>query len=144
MWDAVDLVARRVAPGGLLFVALYNDQGARSRFWKRVKRTYVALPRALRTPFAVVVMAPFELRACARALLRGEPGAYLRSWTQYWQGRGMSKWHDLIDWVGGYPYEVATPEAVERFLCERGFEPVRSRRTTSLGCNEFVLRRVRD
>jgi len=38
MWRALEHVARLVAEGGLLFVALYNDQGARSRFWARVKR----------------------------------------------------------------------------------------------------------
>jgi 2-polyprenyl-6-hydroxyphenyl methylase/3-demethylubiquinone-9 3-methyltransferase len=144
MWDAVDLVARRVAPGGLFFVALYNDQGARSRFWRGVKRTYVALPRPLQVPFALLAVAPFELYAFARALARGDPGGYVRTWTQYWQGRGMSKWHDIQDWVGGYPFEVATPAEVERFLAERGFEALRSRRTTSLGCNEFVVRRARD
>ena len=29
------------------------------------------------------------------------------SWTQYRSSRGMSRWHDLVDWVGGYPFEVA-------------------------------------
>ncbi|MGH8511739.1 MAG: hypothetical protein ACREU9_02645 [Gammaproteobacteria bacterium] len=25
---------------------------------------------------------------------------------------GMSYWHDLIDWIGGYPFEVAKPEEI--------------------------------
>ncbi len=143
MWDALDLVGRRVSPGGLLFVALYNDQGARSRFWKRVKRAYAALPQLLRVPFVLLVMAPLEILAFARALIRGDPRAYVASWTGYRHGRGMSKWHDMVDWVGGYPFEVATPGEVERFCAERGFDPLRTRRTTSLGCNEFVFRRAR-
>ncbi len=28
-------------------------------------------------------------------------------WRNYKSIRGMSKWYDLVDWVGGYPFEVA-------------------------------------
>jgi hypothetical protein len=35
--------------------------------------------------------------------------------------RGMSPWRDLIDWVGGYPFEVAKPEAILDFYLRRGF-----------------------
>ena len=34
----------------------------------------------------------------------------------------MSRWHDLVDWVGGYPFEVARPEEIFRFFPARGFE----------------------
>jgi hypothetical protein len=26
------------------------------------------------------------------------------------ENRGMSPWRDRMDWVGGYPFEVASPE----------------------------------
>lgn len=70
------------------------------------------------------------------------PGDYVRSWTEYRKNRGMSRWHDLIDWVGGYPFEVAKPEQVFDRLSERGFE-LRRLKTCGggLGCNEFVFRR---
>lgn len=29
--------------------------------------------------------------------------------------RGMSPWRDVVDWVGGYPFEVARPEQVFDF-----------------------------
>ena len=47
-----------------------------------------------------------------RSLMLLKPGEYLRSWTQYDQNRGMNRWRDVIDWVGGYPYEVAKPEEI--------------------------------
>ena len=31
----------------------------------------------------------------------------------------MSVWHDLVDWVGGYPFEVAKPEEVFDFYTEK-------------------------
>src|SRR5262249_17263995 len=33
-----------VAAGGRLFIAIYNDQGARSRRWRAIKRLYNRLP----------------------------------------------------------------------------------------------------
>jgi hypothetical protein len=24
-------------------------------------------------------------------------------------GRGMSSWRDMVDWIGGYPFEVCSP-----------------------------------
>ena len=53
----------------------------------------------------------------------------------------MSRWHDLVDWVGGYPFEVARPEEILDFVRPRGFEL--ERLTTcggGLGCNQFVFR----
>ena len=44
MWRALEHAALPVAPGGKLFVALYNDQGLQSRIWKRIKRTYCSGP----------------------------------------------------------------------------------------------------
>ena len=40
MWEALENVAHSVKPGGTLFISIYNDQGARSKFWWRVKRLY--------------------------------------------------------------------------------------------------------
>ena len=55
----------------------------------------------------------------------------------------MSRWHDHIDWVGGYPFEVAKPEQVFDFYQKRGFE-LKKMRTSGGGhvCNEFVLKKA--
>jgi len=41
----------------------------------------------------------------------------------------------------GYLYEVARPEEIADFYRERGFQLERLQTTSSLACNEFVLRR---
>jgi 2-polyprenyl-6-hydroxyphenyl methylase/3-demethylubiquinone-9 3-methyltransferase len=52
----------------------------------------------------------------------------------------MSFWQDLIDWVGGYPFEVATPEQIFDFYRERGFLLTRLHTCGGgLGCNQFVF-----
>jgi 2-polyprenyl-6-hydroxyphenyl methylase/3-demethylubiquinone-9 3-methyltransferase len=55
----------------------------------------------------------------------------------------MEAWAGVVDWVGGWPYEVATPGAVFAFLHERGFILEHLTSTSGLGCNEFVLRKER-
>lgn len=134
MWDALDKVCTLVRPRGLLFIALYNDQGAISHWWTAVKRLYNrstvarALLIAAYTPYFV------WLRWLYRRLSGRGP-----------VGRGMTLWHDMLDWLGGYPFEVATPEAAFRFVQARGFE---LRRMISAGgtggCNEFVFERGTD
>jgi 2-polyprenyl-6-hydroxyphenyl methylase/3-demethylubiquinone-9 3-methyltransferase len=144
MWRGLDNVCQRVARGGRLWIAIYNDQGRASRVWGWVKRAYVRLPG----PFKWAVLLPALLRlwgpTVARDALRGEP---LRSWRSYAVeagARGMHPWRDLVDWVGGYPFEVATPDEIIGFCEERGFEVSRTKLCGSgLGCNEFVFERRR-
>ena len=38
----------------------------------------------------------------------------------------MDFWFDVIDWVGGYPYEYATSEEVETIVTGGGFQLRRS------------------
>ena len=52
----------------------------------------------------------------------------------------MSIWYDAADWLGGLPYEYATPEEISAFMSLRGGTLVRSFVTTRSGCNEFVFR----
>jgi 2-polyprenyl-6-hydroxyphenyl methylase/3-demethylubiquinone-9 3-methyltransferase len=136
MWQALDQVAGSVRPGGKLFIAIYNDQGTRSRRWLAVKKTYNRLPPALRFTIVLPSFVVLYWRRMVKDLLAGKPGRTFRQQRD----RGMSLWRDLIDWVGGYPFEVARPEQIFDFYLERGFQLVKL--TTcggSLGCNEFVF-----
>ena len=142
MWDALANAAIPVGPGGKLFVAIYNDTGSQARRWHWIKRTYNELPGVARVPFAVAVSAPAELKALTAAILRRRPGDYIRSWTEYSRRRGMSRWHDILDWVGGYPYEYAAPEEIFDFYRARGFQLTKMKcGGVGLGCNEFVFER---
>lgn len=118
--------------GGMLFVAIYNDQYWISRYWTFVKRAYNRWP-VLR-PVVVGLHTPYLIggRWTARKLSgRGK------------LDRGMHIWHDMIDWLGGYPFEVATPEAVFEYFHQYGFQ-LKKLKTCSgrMGCNQFVFERV--
>src|SRR5205085_3576565 len=127
------------APGGLLYVSVYNDQGRASKRWARVKRLYGRVPRPLRPIYAALVWLPFELREAADGV-RSSPRAYLRTWTD--RERGMSRWHDIVDWVGGFPFEVARPEEVFERARSHGLELLGLKTAGgSLANNEFLFRR---
>lgn len=145
MWKALDNARLPVALGGRLFVAIYNDTGSQATRWKWIKRKYNSLPRAMRLPFTLAVAAPDEAKAILRSLLLLRPQEYVQSWTQYYQRRGMSRWHDIVDWVGGYPYEVATPDEIFDFYSARGFRLTKLKcGGVGLGCNEFVFVKEED
>ena len=129
-----------VASGGKLFIAIYNDQGTASRRWTKVKKFYNEAPRGLR--FLAVWPSFWVLywRRLVKDFLRGRPFQTIRDYGK--NQRGMSFWQDLIDWVGGYPFEVAKPEQIFDFYRKRGF--ILTRLLTSAGtpgCNEFVFER---
>jgi 2-polyprenyl-3-methyl-5-hydroxy-6-metoxy-1,4-benzoquinol methylase len=141
LWTAFDLATEAVAPGGALFIAIYNDQGPRSRVWTSIKRGYNRLPASLRLPYTLAIMGPRELLVLAKAMAQLRPDRYVRGWTHYRSARGMSRWHDIVDWIGGYPFEVATPEAILARGREHGLVLERMVTRQGLGCNEFVFRR---
>ena len=145
MWRAINLAAGRVASGGVFWLAIYNDQGPISGLWRRIKQLYVWLPRWLQTPYVVLVGGVYYsqriLRRLALMIVAGLTGSgSIRDALPQKDGRGMSRWTDLVDWIGGYPFEVAKPEDVIHFLRDRGFRLTHLKTCGGgLGCNEFVL-----
>ena len=142
MWTALENAHLPVRSGGKLFIAIYNDTGSQSARWRRIKKTYNDLPPLLKTPFAILVSIPNEAKTFIRSAFTNGLVDYFQSWTKGNKRRGMNRWHDLIDWVGGYPYEVAKPEDIFDFFRARGFTLTRLRcGAVGLGCNEFVFKR---
>jgi 2-polyprenyl-6-hydroxyphenyl methylase/3-demethylubiquinone-9 3-methyltransferase len=140
MWKALCNAAGRVLDGGRLFVAIYNDTGSQSKRWHRIKATYCKLPRFLKTPFAVLVSFPEEVKRILSFTVQGKPFAYLAEWRNCRNSRGMNRWHDIIDWVGGFPYEYAGPSKLFTFFRDRGFRLVNMKcDNVGLGCNEMVF-----
>ncbi len=136
MWQALENVLSPVAAGGQLCIAIYNDTGTQSARWKLIKKAYNRLPRVVRLPFVVIVVAPNAMKELLRTALSWRWREYLRSCSE----RGMTRWRDAVDWVGGYPYEVATPDAIFDFYKARGCALQKLKcGGVGLGCNEFVF-----
>lgn len=115
MHKALVNAVKCVKSGGLIALAIYNDQGRKSKLWSKIKRTYNCLPKPLKLPYLLLVGMPIEL---LKMLNKGGPVAYYRYFKQYPEVslRGMSNWNDLVDWIGCYPFEVAKPEEIFDFF----------------------------
>ena len=56
--------------------------------------------------------------------------------------RGMDFLHNVVDWIGGYPYEYASINEITKFITVLGFETLKiNPASVPTGCNEFVFRK---
>jgi len=141
MWEALKNAERLVADKGILFISLYNNQGAMSKVWTFHKKMYNRLPGFLKWVYGFAVMGSREVASFLWNLILLRPMQYLRYWTTP-TFRGMNHYYDLVDWIGGYPFEVSTPDEIFKFYFDKGYE-LKILKTCGggLGCNEFVFQK---
>ncbi len=135
---ALAMAVSAVNQNGRLFVAIYNDQGLKSTLWTKVKKTYCRNVLGRYTVTSVFVPL-FAIQSVMIGLIkfRNPTGVF----TTHRAKRGMSIYHDWIDWLGGYPFEVATPKRIFDFYRRAGFRLTQLVTTNRLGCNQFVFER---
>lgn len=145
MWKALKKASDFVVPDGKLIIAIYKKSPL-CGIWRIEKSIYSRLPSILQFP----ITALFSTLYLTGLLVKGtNPVKYVKSYQSY---RGMNFWHDMIDWLGGYPYESATPEEIKRFFSELGFrivaeyntEPVKAFGLFGCGCAEYVFSRSKN
>ncbi len=142
MDDAIGNAASLVKNGGTLCIAIYNDQGAASGRWTMIKNTYHRLPQALRPAWVVAIAAIYEAKFALARLIHGRNPLPFADWAAKNRDRGMSAWYDWVDWVGGLPFEVSTPERLIESLAVQGFRIQRLKTVgKGWGCNEYVFTR---
>ena len=140
MWQALENVVPLVAKGGRLFISIYNNQGFASFFWAALKKFYNRSSRPLKWLIVLSMGGYFEFRWAVARLIRYRYPFTLKYWPQKKKYRGMSVWHDLVDWVGGFPFEVAKPEEIFEFYRKREFELANLKTCAGgIGCNEYVF-----
>lgn len=102
MWNAIRNSVRAVKPGGIFHVALY--------------RSGCKFPKSLDEKYAF----KFATKKQKIQMLYDRAGQKIFSVKK---GRGMNKFHDALDWLGGLPYDVADPEVLFSWLKDQyGFE----------------------
>jgi 2-polyprenyl-6-hydroxyphenyl methylase/3-demethylubiquinone-9 3-methyltransferase len=132
MQRAIRNAASLVGPGGHLVIAIYASHWS-SGAWTAIKRLYNNSCAGIQRLMIAVLW----------------PVIYIAKWlvtrrNPLWQSRGMDFYYDVVDWVGGYPYEYATIEEVKNLLNPLGFRLERIIPTTvPTGCNEFVFKSER-
>lgn len=140
MMKALEIVGTKVANGGILYIAIYNRQQYWSTFYKLMKFTYVRAPFFIKWLIAGSYISFQIAKGLVKdALFFRNP---LNRYIDKMNDRGMAVFYDWLDWVGGYPFEVASPEEIFDFYHERNFELLRMRTMGGgLGCNEFMFKK---
>jgi SAM-dependent methyltransferase len=140
MWLGIENALQRVAPNGKLFIAIYNDQGVKSHLWWLIKWFYNKLPWPLNKIYGYSLGFMVHFLNIVRYTIRLKPMAAIGPLIRK-NRRGMSVRYDLLDWMGGFPFEFATYELLENYMRVRGFKLMNGKRATSLGCHEMVFER---
>jgi SAM-dependent methyltransferase len=143
MRKAIRSASLLVAKEGVFAFALYRKT-ALCWLWTIEKRWFCrGSPRAQRVACALYV----NSMRFAFALLARNFREYL---SNYRSNRGMDYFHDVRDWLGGYPYESISPTQVDKELGSLGFTRLNSNvRRYSIGlfgsgCNEYLYARHRN
>ena len=137
MYKALELVEKNVAENGKLFISLYNDQGFTSKIWYMIKRTYVNSPFLIKQ--LILFLCYFRLwgPTTIKDFIKLRP---FYTWKEYGRQRGMSPKYDVVDWVGGYPFEVSKPEEIIDFFIEKGYLLQKLKTCQGgKGCNEYLF-----
>jgi 2-polyprenyl-3-methyl-5-hydroxy-6-metoxy-1,4-benzoquinol methylase len=135
MYRALRAAVGLVAPNGQFLFALYRRTYL-CWFWKMEKRWYAGASQAAQALARSVFVRAFRLAS------RGNFDSYV---SGYRKSRGMDFYHDVHDWLGGWPYESISPAETDAFMRQLGLHQVRSfvypGKVTGIfgsGCDEYV------
>lgn len=138
LWGALQNIQAPLHEGGVLFLAIYNDQGLMSKFWKGVKQIYCFHPIGKILIIGIFFPCLF-LAGLIQDVIKFKNPVYRYKGRK--KMRGMSIFYDWLDWLGGYPYEPAKADTVINFFNTKGFKPICIKKTKGLGNNQFVFKR---
>ena len=111
MWDAIENSISLVARGGKMWIALY------------VKGPRYLQDLALKQKFNAATDFRKRIMIRQRILRKMASAVKHRRNPLKWNhtvSRGMNEYHDILDWLGGLPYETATEDEVVQFVRRRG------------------------
>jgi SAM-dependent methyltransferase len=130
MTRAIENACTLVGDRGYFVCSIYNRHWS-SPFWRAIKWFYNKLPTFAQS-LIVGLFYPF-IWAAKWIVTRENPKK---------KERGMDFFHDVVDWVGGYPYEYASEKEIRSLVSDKGFECLRVRSAqVPTGCNEFIFQK---
>jgi len=128
---ALRACTKLLKPGGYLIVSIYNHHWS-SPIWRVIKRFYCHSPNVTKK---LIVYCMYPIIWIAKLIVTGQSPSR--------KERGMDFFTDVVDWVGGYPYEYASIERFNRMCHKESLTPVRTiPANVPTGCNEFIFRKT--
>lgn len=133
IWQAIANAATCVLPGGYLFIAIYAKGGLYPQHLALKQRYHAATISGKRKmEFDWILNQYADL---ARRGMNPE------SWWDQGLERGMDPYIDLVDWLGGLPYEVATMTELSEFLGALGINIIKQQPAPEGGCHILIAQR---
>ena len=117
MWKAIANAASRAHDNSLFYIALYATDAFTDpppEYWLNIKREYNQSPVVKKRWMDFKYAWNHSIRDHLKA--GKNPLTFIR---KHKESRGMSYWHDIRDWLGGYPMEFAGNKETEVFLRDK-------------------------
>lgn len=130
MWEAIGNALSLVKPGGIFWISLYA-KGPRYTQDLSLKRQYNSASNLGKRWMIYKAIWKLMLRRIKRLQNPFK-------WNEK-KVRGMNVYHDIIDWLGGLPYEVASENEVLSFCRKRGLVLEKIKVKGEGGCNVYLF-----
>ena len=129
MWKAIDNASQRVTFDGFFYIALYQnvrDYDYDLFLKKKYNRVNWLYKRWME-------LSVFIWPAMKKRMKEGKNPF---GWNERLD-RGMNIYHDIVDWLGGLPYEVTSEEQLLQFLEPKGFKVIKKESNEYFGTYIF-------
>ncbi|MBL7853063.1 MAG: class I SAM-dependent methyltransferase [Cyclobacteriaceae bacterium] len=134
MWRALENAAELVKPGGTFFISIYA-KGPRYEQDLALKRKFNEGNFFQKK----ILLYSFILKRHIWRRLKNRENPF--RWN-YQKARGMNVYYDVVDWLGGLPYEVAHESEITAFLVTKGFKIVRKELKPEGACHRLLYVRT--
>ncbi|PPD04282.1 MAG: hypothetical protein CTY29_06355 [Methylobacter sp.] len=117
MWQAVENAAGLLHDESVFYIALYSKDmyvDPPAEYWLTVKRRYNSANPLMKRWMVWCYAWDETIKRSLKK--RKNPFKYI---LEYKKSRGMSYWHDVKDWLGGYPMDFAGNQETVAFAQQR-------------------------
>lgn len=130
MWTALANASNAVKPGGLLFISIYK-KGPGFEADLAMKKKYNS-----ETKLGKWLMERKKILGTMRRRFKNGRNPF--KWNEK-RNRGMDTYHDIVDWLGGLPYEVATEDEIVCFYRKHGLILERIKPNPESTCSIYLF-----
>lgn len=139
MWKAFENVSFLIKSEGIFYLAIYNNNRGKnalligsSNFWLKIKKMYNGSSNFEKKLIEIIYYIYFII---GHFIVLRNPFKYIRNYGE----RGMSFHHDVVDWLGGYPYEFVSPDKIINYFGKENILCKKLIFQNGLGCNEYLF-----
>jgi len=130
-FDNLFLLAKKKS---YIYVSIYNKY-LTSNTWKIIKYFYASSNNFIKKIMEKIYITIYYI---GLNLNKYSIKEYKKSFVLK---RGMSFRHDIIDWLGGYPYEYLSFEDLSAIFFKKGYSILSFKKSNGVGCNEIFVKR---